>query len=177
MSSTGVPAEFPHTEGIPPAPPKSWGERLIWVWFICPRRSSSASGWSSRRSRPHGAASGRTDGNEFVWLDNYKEIFTDDRLVTAIRNNAIWVAIVPASVTALGLVFAVLVERIRWSTAFKIGVFMPLAISLFAVGHHVADHVPQDPDVGAINAGLNAVRGVFVSSGVLADARPSTRRA
>ena len=33
-----------------------------------------------------------TDGDEFVWLDNYEAIFTTDTLVTAIKNNAIWVA-------------------------------------------------------------------------------------
>ena len=36
-------------------------------------------------------------------------------MLVAVRNNAIWVAIVPAVVTSLGLIFAVLTERIRWS--------------------------------------------------------------
>ena len=174
MSSTGVPAEFPHTEGIPPAPPKSWGERLIWVWFMLPAAfflgvwvvwPTIATAWRSLWSNR---------GDEFVWLDNYKEIFTEDRLLTALRNNALWVLIIPVTVTAVGLVLAVLVERIRWSTAFKICVFMPLAISLFAVGITWRIMYQQDPDVGAINAGLNAVRGVFVSEGVLEDARPSS---
>ena len=40
----------------------------------------------------------------------------------------------PAFVTAIGLVFAVLLERIRFSVAFKVVVFMPVAISLFAAG-------------------------------------------
>ena len=73
-------------------------------------------------------------GSEFVGLDNYEEIFTTDILVTAIRNNAIWLAVVPALVTAIGLVFGVLIERIRWNVAFKVAVFMPMAISLFAAG-------------------------------------------
>ncbi len=51
-------------------------------------------------------------GTEFVWLDNYKQIFTDERLQTALKNNALWVLIVPAAVTAVGLVFAVLTERV-----------------------------------------------------------------
>src|SRR4051812_28682670 len=36
------------------------------------------------------------DGNEFIWFSNYKALFTTDTLVTAIKNNAIWVAVVPA---------------------------------------------------------------------------------
>src|SRR5690242_875403 len=72
------------------------------------------------------------DGADFVGFDNYKALFTTDTLTTAIENNVLWVAVVPALVTAIGLVFAVLTERIRWSTAFKTAVFMPMAISLFA---------------------------------------------
>ena len=68
-------------------------------------------------------------GDDFVGFDNYQTLFTSDILLTAIKNNAIWVAVVPALVTAIGLVFAVLTERICWSVAFKTAVFMPMAIS------------------------------------------------
>src|SRR5262245_18757527 len=73
-------------------------------------------------------------GDTFVGFDNYETLFTDDELKVALRNNFLWILIVPAFVTALGLVFAVLLERIRFSTAFKVAVFMPMAISLFAAG-------------------------------------------
>ena len=52
-------------------------------------------------------------GNKFVGIDNYHALFTTPSIRTAIENNAIWVAVVPALVTAIGLVFAVLTERIR----------------------------------------------------------------
>jgi alpha-glucoside transport system permease protein len=113
-------------------------------------------------------------GTEFVWFDNYELIFTEERLQTALKNNALWVLIVPAAVTAVGLVFAVLTERIRWSVAFKIAVFMPLAISLFAVGVIWRIMYQQDPEVGAINAGIAAIKGEFGSEGVLTRAAPST---
>ena len=77
---------------------------------------------------------GKEGFDEFVGIDNYEALFTDDSLVTAIKNNAIWVAVVPALVTAIGLIFAVLLERVRWSVAFKTAVFMPMAISAFAAG-------------------------------------------
>src|SRR5690349_10432208 len=67
-------------------------------------------------------------GNDFVWLDNYKTLFTSDTLVKAIENNALWLAVVPALVAAIGLIFAVLLERVSWSVAFKVVVFMPMAI-------------------------------------------------
>ncbi len=113
-------------------------------------------------------------GTEFVWFDNYELIFTEERLQTALKNNALWVLIVPAAVTAVGLVFAVLTERVVWSTAFKISVFMPLAISAFAVGVIWRIMYHQDPDRGAINAGIAAVKGEFGSEGVVTRAEPST---
>src|SRR4051794_1163941 len=45
------------------------------------------------------------DGSNFVWFDNYRALFTTDTLVTAIKNNAIWVGVVPALVTSIGLIF------------------------------------------------------------------------
>ena len=114
------------------------------------------------------------DGDEFVWFDNYKELFTSDVLVTAIKNNAIWVAVVPALVTALGLIFGVLTERVRWSVAFKTAVFMPMAISAFAAGVTWRIMYVKDPDQGAVNAGIRAVHDAFDSPGALSEGEPST---
>ena len=114
------------------------------------------------------------DGDELVWLENYERLFTSDTLVTAIKNNAIWVLVVPALVTAIGLVFAVLTERISWSVAFKTAVFMPMAISAFAAGVTWRLVYVQEPDRGALNAGIEVVRSVFADEGALPDARPST---
>ena len=43
---------------------------------------------------------GQSGFDNFVGIDNYKTLFTSDLLLTAIKNNAIWVAVVPAFVTA-----------------------------------------------------------------------------
>jgi alpha-glucoside transport system permease protein len=114
------------------------------------------------------------EGGDFVGFDNYKSLFTTDTLTTAIKNNVLWVAIVPAFVTAIGLIFAVLTERIRWSTAFKTVVFMPMAISLFAAGviWRVMDQT--DPSLGTVNASLKVVHDTFSASGALTTAQAST---
>jgi alpha-glucoside transport system permease protein len=113
-------------------------------------------------------------GDEFVGLDNYRELFSQDTLVTAIKNNALWVLFVPAFVTAIGLVFAVLVERVRFSVAFKTVVFMPMAISLFAAGVIWRVMYEQEPDRGAVNAAIAVVKDAVASPGVLSNAQPST---
>ena len=51
-------------------------------------------------------------GENFVGLDNYETIFTEDTLQQALNNNLIWVLVIPMFVAALGLVFAVLTERV-----------------------------------------------------------------
>lgn len=114
------------------------------------------------------------EGSTFVGLDNYETLFTSDTLVKAIENNALWIAVVPAFVTAIGLIFAVLTERVRWAVAFKIVVFMPMAISMFAAGviWHIMDE--KNPDRGAVNAAIKVVRDAVVPSGVLSRGDAST---
>jgi alpha-glucoside transport system permease protein len=113
-------------------------------------------------------------GGDFVGIDNYKALFTTSSITTAIKNNAIWVAVVPATITAIGLVFAVLIERISWSLAFKTAVFMPMAISLFAAGviWRIMDR--QEPGIGAVNAVIGSVHDTFRPAGALSDALTAT---
>ncbi|HET7568650.1 MAG TPA: ABC transporter permease subunit [Gaiellaceae bacterium] len=112
--------------------------------------------------------------DHFVGIDNYKTLFTTSRLTTAIKNNAIWVGVVPALVTAFGLIFAVLTERVRWSVAFKTAVFLPMAISAFATGVTWRIMYQQDPSQGAINALGRTFSDAIHAPGVLAGALPST---
>jgi alpha-glucoside transport system permease protein len=135
---------------------------LLGVWIVYPTIRTIIRSFYDR------------EGDTFIGLDNYETLFTDDELVVAIRNNFLWLLIVPAFVTAIGLVFAVLLERIRFSTAFKVAVFMPMAISLFAAGVIWRLMYEKDPDQGTVNAGIAVVKDAVSPSGVLSSARPST---
>jgi alpha-glucoside transport system permease protein len=117
---------------------------------------------------------GRSGFDDFVGIDNYDTLFTTPTLTTAIKNNLIWVAVVPAFVTALGLIFAVLTERVNWAVAFKTVVFLPMAISAFATGVTWRIMYVQDPNLGAINAVGRAAHEIVHPSGSLATALPST---
>ncbi|GGV13150.1 ABC transporter permease [Streptomyces litmocidini] len=111
-------------------------------------------------------------GGSFVGLDNYLALVTDDSLRTAVRNNLIWLVVAPAVATALGLVFAVLTERVRWGTAFKLVVFMPMAISMLAAGIIFRLVYEQDPDRGVANAVWVGVHDTFAESSGFPRARP-----
>ena len=135
---------------------------LLGVWLVYPTVYTLVRSFFDR------------SGERWVWFDNYGTLFTSDVLVTAIKNNAIWVGVVPALVTAIGLIFAVLTERVSWSVAFKTAVFMPMAISLFAAGVIWRIMDVQDPERGALNASIAVVKDAIDPPGALSDAFPST---
>ncbi|ATW52601.1 ABC transporter permease [Streptomyces peucetius subsp. caesius ATCC 27952] len=111
-------------------------------------------------------------GSGFAGLGNYVEIFTDDTILIAVKNNAIWVVVAPTVSTALGLIFAVLTERVRWGTAFKLIVFMPMAISMLAAGIIFRLVYEQDPERGVANAVWVGVHDTFAESAGFPRARP-----
>ncbi|MFD3735952.1 carbohydrate ABC transporter permease [Streptomyces sp. NPDC058632] len=111
-------------------------------------------------------------GDGFAGLDNYRALFTDDGIRAALKNNVVWVVFAPTVATALGLVFAVLTERIRWGTAFKLVVFMPMAISMLAAGIIFRLVYDQDPDKGVANAVWVGVHDTFAESSAYPKAHP-----
>jgi alpha-glucoside transport system permease protein len=67
---------------------------------------------------------------EFVGLDNYKFVFTDEGMLRSIRNTVGWIIVVPLFSVGIGLVFATLVDRLRRGEALaKSMIFLPMAIS------------------------------------------------
>jgi alpha-glucoside transport system permease protein len=111
-------------------------------------------------------------GDEFVGWDNYVLMFTSDSTFTAIRNNIIWVVVAPVLCTSLGLMFAVLMDRIRWSTAFKLIIFMPMAISMLAAGVIFRGMFQEDPEIGVVNAVVVAARDAFTDTSSYPGAKP-----
>ena len=100
-------------------------------------------------------------GDGFIGFENYARMFTNDSTFTAIRNNVIWVVVAPAVCTILGLIFAVLADKVKWGTAFKLIVFMPMAISMLAAGVIFRSLFQENPELGAVNAGIVAVQNAF----------------
>ncbi|MEV8315206.1 sugar ABC transporter permease [Streptomyces sp. NPDC059900] len=111
---------------------------------------------------------------DFTAFGNYKTLFTDDTILTAVKNNAIWIVVAPTLATGLGLIFAVLTERIRWGTAFKLVIFMPMAISMLAAGIIFRLVYESDPDRGVANAVMVGVHDTFNESSAFPQAHPST---
>ncbi|WP_121746414.1 sugar ABC transporter permease [Streptomyces sp. E2N166] len=110
-------------------------------------------------------------GTRFVGGDNYTEMFSDPATLKAVRNTAIWVVIAPTLLTGLGLILAVLVEKVRWATAFKLLLFMPMAVSFLAAGIIFRLAYDHDPDKGVLNAAVTGVHDAFAGTSAYPGAR------
>lgn len=95
-------------------------------------------------------------GNDFVGLRNYEWAVSNAEFSQSIRNNVLWLVFVPFTSTALGLVIAVLADRIRWGTIAKSLIFMPMAISFVGasvIWKFVYDYRgANQPQIGVLNA-------------------------
>jgi alpha-glucoside transport system permease protein len=99
---------------------------------------------------------------EFVGLANYVAVFTDRLLLTALRNNLLWVAIGATACVVLGLLIAVLADRSSFENIAKGIIFMPMAISMVAAGviwKFIYYYQPGDQQVGLLNAIVVALGG------------------
>ena len=96
-------------------------------------------------------------GNSFVGLDNYTFFFSQNSTLIALRNTGLWVVLLPLLVVGLGLLVAVLVDRVRYESVVKSIVFLPLAISFVAAAVIWRFMYELDPRVGT----LNAIVGLF----------------
>lgn len=71
----------------------------------------------------------RDAGGAFVGLANYQQMVAEPKFWEAMRNNMLWLVVVPAASTAFGLLAAQLSDRIAWGSLAKSLIFMPMAIS------------------------------------------------
>ncbi len=110
-------------------------------------------------------------GERFVGAGNYAAIIHDPATLKAIRNSTIWVVAAPLLLTGLGLMLAVLTEKVRWATAFKLVLFLPMAVSFLAAGIIFRLAYEQNPDRGVLNAAVVGVHDTFADRAAYPTAR------
>ncbi|HRX04479.1 MAG: sugar ABC transporter permease [Anaerolineae bacterium] len=92
------------------------------------------------------------NGEIFVGLQNYVDIFTNRSMFVAFRNNILlWIPFGALFTVVLGLLIAVLADRSKYERTAKALIFMPMAISM--VGAAVIWNMIYDvnPNVGVLN--------------------------
>lgn len=71
---------------------------------------------------------------QFVGLDNYLYVFTDRTMLTAFLNNVYWLVFGTGFCVGLGLVIALLADRVKFEKVAKSLIFLPMAISFVGAG-------------------------------------------
>ena len=69
------------------------------------------------------------DSNAWVGFDNYKWMTEDPNVKSIMVNTILWILVVPIFTAALGLLLAIMLDRIKHESIPKSLLFMPMAIS------------------------------------------------
>ena len=92
-------------------------------------------------------------GTSFIGLGNYETIFGSAEQLVVLRNTAIWVLLTPFVATAIGLLYAILVDGARGEGPAKALIFLPMAISFVAasvIWKFVYAFRPDQPNIEQI---------------------------
>lgn len=124
---------------------------IVYTGFLSLRNSDSTD-WASAACRM----------GEPCWgvFENYRYAISSEVMVRAFRNNILWLLVMVPGVTALGLLFAVLFDRVRYEAYAKALIFLPMAISFVGAGviwgfiydFPVNPNDPHAPMIGLLNA-------------------------
>jgi alpha-glucoside transport system permease protein len=95
------------------------------------------------------------NSTRFVGLHNYVTFFTNAGTLGALKDNVLWLVFSAGFTVLLGLIFAVLFDRVRYETGAKAIIFVPMAISFVAAGiiwKLMYDYRPPGtPQTGTLN--------------------------
>jgi alpha-glucoside transport system permease protein len=96
------------------------------------------------------------DDNAWVGFLNYKYFFTFPDTLTSLRNSLAWLVFYTFFSVFLGLVIAILVDRVSYESIAKVAIFLPVPISAVAasiIWKFMFDYQsPGTPQTGTLNA-------------------------
>ena len=92
---------------------------------------------------------------KYIGLKNYSYAFTDSYTQQTILRTVLWLLIVPAAAVSVGLLMALLVDRMKYASIPKTMVFLPTAISFVGaavIWSYVYNYVtPSQPQTGLLS--------------------------
>ncbi|TGG91345.1 sugar ABC transporter permease [Natronospirillum operosum] len=100
---------------------------------------------------------------EFVGFANYLWAFNNRGFQISVRNNLLWLFVVPTFSTIFGLLIAYLTDRMWWRNIARSLIFLPMAISFVGasvIWRFIYDYRgPGDDQIGLLNAVVVALGG------------------
>lgn len=92
----------------------------------------------------------------FIGLENYRYAFSSQTMLIAFKNNSLWLVLVTGISVSLGLILAVLMDKVRYESFIKTLIFLPMAISFVGasvIWRFVYAFRPENaPQIGLLNA-------------------------
>jgi alpha-glucoside transport system permease protein len=99
----------------------------------------------------------RSEG--FVGFDNYLGLFGQESFWLTIGNTVLWLIFFTGITLVFGLLIAVLTDRVRYETAVKALIFIPMAVSFVAAGVIWNFMYAFNQNIGTLNAATVALGG------------------
>jgi alpha-glucoside transport system permease protein len=97
----------------------------------------------------------------YIGLDNFTWFFNSDQALISLKNNILWLVFLTLICVGVGLLIAVLVDRVRYESLAKTVIFLPLAISAVAasvIWKFMFDYqAPGQAQTGTLNAAIGVV--------------------
>jgi alpha-glucoside transport system permease protein len=118
---------------------------FLTIYLIYPMIQTAILSFMDRRSQ------------NFVGVDNYLGLFGDEGFWQTVLNTGMWIVLFTGVVIVIGLIIAVLTDRVRYETGVKALIFIPMAISFVAAGVIWGFMYDFDPDIGTLNAAITTV--------------------
>jgi len=101
------------------------------------------------------------NSEKFIGLKNYFYCFTNETMLISFRNNALWIALFVPLTVFLGLIIAILLDKVKYESIVKSLIFMPMAISFVGAGVIWKFVYAYRPISAAQTGILNAIRSFF----------------
>lgn len=126
--------------------------------FYLSVRNNDNTGWASTRCM---------DG-QACWgiFENYRYALTSIVMQTAFLNNLKWILLMVSGTVALGLLIAVLADKVKYESIAKSIIFLPMAISFVGAGviwKFMYNYGSSQVQIGLLNAVITALGGQPVS--------------
>jgi len=93
-------------------------------------------------------------------FENYRYALTSHIMLTAFRNNLLWILLMVSGTVVIGLLMAVLTDKVSYEPYAKAIIFLPMAISFVGAGviwKYVYDYSSGPVQIGLLNAMLQAL--------------------
>jgi alpha-glucoside transport system permease protein len=143
--------------------PRAWNRRLVPWLFIGPAMAMVGLTLVFPAISTVVLSFFSSDSTDFVGWHNYSTTLSDSVTQIALRNTGLWVILLPALSALVGLLIAVLADRVAYGGLVKAALFIPIAISAVAAGviwtFMYEYQPPIAPQTGTLNALFTLIPG------------------